>query len=78
MHGPTFPGWISFPFVSSDIIGVLTYLIPLLFFLPRTQVHCLELWQPFWGYEATSKKEKKTQHALKANEILGLWWNQGT
>ena len=71
MHGPEFPGWISFPFASSDIMEVLTDMIPLLFFLPRTQMHCLELWQPFWGHEATSVRGKKTQHAAKAKETLG-------
>lgn len=39
----SFQGGLSFPFVSSDIIEVLTDTIPLLVFLPRTHMHCLEL-----------------------------------
>lgn len=50
---------LPFPLLSLDIIEVFTDTIPLPFFLPRTQTHFLELWQPFWGHEATSMRERK-------------------
>lgn len=47
MHDHEFPGWLFLPFASSDIIEALTDVILLPFFLPWTQIRCLELWQLF-------------------------------